>query len=363
MTHSGGQSPLAFAFLTMFGIAQAQDESAGLRIRYGDAAQVPPEAGDTIVATDTDTVADLKSRSQNNPQARVANGVDVSLSNFSEVVKIEFSDARGRHACTGVLLSPDAVLTAGHCGCGRSYQVSIQTAPVETAGDKAFSALKVESGPFLFPGYSCSYPDRTGIGHDLSLIRLKPIRKSEADQFELDDGAGVALSFPVIRSGIKLLSDRRLKSLFILGFGRTETGAIAKNLQGANVSLISRHCIVGYVFMSYCASFREFAMGRNSNTPGIAPDSCGGDSGGPAYRMDTDLVIDAEGFFTLQISKRTLVGIVSRALAGVVHPYRGYCGGGGIYTTVGTRPVLDWLRSQKVSFIYDPNPTYSPEGG
>ncbi|ACS60271.1 peptidase S1 and S6 chymotrypsin/Hap (plasmid) [Rhizobium leguminosarum bv. trifolii WSM1325] len=356
---------LAFtlAFLAIFGVASAQDDSAGVHVRYGEAALFDPEAGDAMVADDTNAVADLKAESQEMPSARVANGVDVVLSNFSEVVKIEFSDARGRHACTGVMLSPDAVLTAGHCGCGRAYEVTMQTAPVERAGDTAFSILRIEGGPFLFPGYSCSYPETTGVGHDLALMRIVPPAAKEGNVFELDDGVAVELSFPVIRSGVQVLSQQLLNSIFILGFGRTETGAVAKNLQGANVGVLSRHCIAGHVFMSYCAPFREFSLGRNSNTPGIAPDSCGGDSGGPAYRMDSDLIMDPSGLFPLHLSRRTLVGIVSRAVAGVVHPYRGYCGGGGIYTTVGTRPVLDWLRSQKVSFLYDPNPTYRAAGG
>jgi hypothetical protein len=353
----------AMAFLAMFATASAQDHSAGVHVRYGKAALVDPQVGDTMVANDTSAVADLRAASQDMPSSRVADGVEVVLLNFSEVVKIEFSDARGRHICTGVMLSVDAVLTAGHCGCGRAYEVSIQTSAVERPDNTAFSILRIDGGPFLFPGYSCSYPETTGFGHDLALIRIVPPVAKEGDSFELDDGGAVELSFPVIRSGVQILSQQHLKSLFILGFGRTETGAVAKNLQGANVSLLSRHCIAGHIFMSYCASFREFALGRDSNTRGIAPDSCGGDSGGPAYRMDTDLVLDKDGFSTLRLSRRTLVGIVSRAVAGVVHPYRGYCGGGGIYTTVGTRPVLDWLRSQKVSFVYDPNPTYRPAGG
>ncbi|WSG98798.1 S1 family peptidase (plasmid) [Rhizobium johnstonii] len=340
--------------------ALSQTAEPEIRVRYGQVAQTSPEAGDATISADRETVAAIKAASPPNLETRIANGDDVDLINFAEVVKISFSDEHGRHGCTGVLLSPDVILTAGHCGCGWGYEAAIQKLPMGTGG--ALAKLKVRGGPDLFPGYNCSDRSRTGVGRDLSVLRIEPLQAtSRKDTFELE-GIGVAIRFPVIRPGIQVLSDRSLRSLFIVGFGRTETGEAARNLQGANVGLLSRHCAAARVFLSACARFREFAMGRRPNAPGVSPDSCGGDSGGPAYRMDSDLVLDKEATI-IRLSRRTLVGIVSRALNGVVHPYLGYCGGGGIYTTVGTRPVLEWLRKQKVAFSYDSRPVYIPDQG
>ncbi len=351
--------------------AQAQEGDASpLRLRYGDIGRQPAHVADTMLAQDLDSISaqraitDLEIQTSIGP--RIANGADVVLGNFPEVARIEFSDARGDHICTGVLLSTDAILTAGHCGCGSKYRAEIQYRPVETSPESAFAPFEVSGGPILFPGYDCRDPGRTQAGRDLALLRIVPFSY----------GSGVAVitwadrrlplrfNFPVIRSTVQVLSQEDLRSLYIVGFGATESGSLTRNLQGANVGLISRNCRRGRVFLSICAMFREFALGRTSSDPGSKPvDSCGGDSGGPAYRMDTDAKVAVDGQTIDDVSQRTLVGIVSRALSGVAHPYPGYCGGGGIYTAVGTRPVLDWLRSQNVQFSFDTIPLYQPDAG
>jgi hypothetical protein len=343
-------------------LAQDGNDDGDLRVRYGEASRLAPDAGDALFSEDKEHISSYQSENKNVGNTRIANGEDVEILNFAEVTKIEFSDARGRHSCSGVLLSVDAVLTAGHCGCGRNYEIFIQNQRVEKAKGDPFTHLEVASGPFLFPGYVCSSPAITGVGHDLALLRIMPLKLDPPDSVDIGNSR-VDLKFPIIRPGVQVLSDLHLKSLFIVGFGATESGALARNLQGANVGLISRHCVQGHVFQSYCASFREFAMGRTPNAAGVPADSCGGDSGGPAYRMDSDFAFDVGGAGVQAISDRTLVGIVSRALAGVVHPYPGLCGGGGIYTTVGTRPVLEWLKSQKVAFDYQEEPIAKAKGG
>lgn len=351
---------LLIGTLAAAGSVFAQSGGEKMRVRYTEASRLSPDAGDATIIADR-TALSAAPAAAGDVQARVILGEEVNLTNFGEVVKITFRDSSGGHACTGVMLSPDAVLTAGHCGCGRDYEVSIQKTPVEAGLATAFIKFDVSSNPVLFPGYSCSDPVRTGIGRDLALLRVSSLTPTATPgTFEINGLVGHGLRFPVIRPGIQVLSDRKLKSLYILGFGRTETGRTARNLEGANVSLLSRHCTAGRIFLSTCAMFREFAMGR-PGASGISADSCGGDSGGPAYRMDSDLVFDRDGQME-SVSQRTLVGIVSRALAGVVHRYPGYCGGGGIYTTVGTKPVLEWLRAHNVAFAYDPSPTYQPEG-
>ncbi|MCZ4088718.1 trypsin-like serine protease [Sinorhizobium psoraleae] len=359
---------LAGALLSLVGFccpyfsAVAEDDGTEWRVRYSEASNLPPEAADRLVAADKESIT-IKRNVDRPPDnnARIIGGVAVELKNFPDVVRIRFTNPRGRHTCTGVLLSSDAILTAGHCGCGRNYEASIQTSPVETGVEQAFKPLTLAGGPILFPGYRCYGPDGSGIGRDLALLRVVPLEAVDGGGFNFR-GTRVLIQFPTIRSTIRVLSDEGLRSLFIVGFGTTESGTVAQNLQGANIGLISRHCVKGHVFLSFCASFREFAMGR-PRASGVPADSCGGDSGAPAYRMDTDIELDTTASVTTSVSQRTLVGIVSRALAGVVHPYKDYCGGGGIYTAVGTRPVLEWLRTQNVNFAYDENPNYDPERG
>jgi hypothetical protein len=70
--------------------------------------------------------------------------------------------------------------------------------------------------------------------------------------------------------------------------------------------------------------------------------------------MDSELAFGPRGDLGA-VSRRTLVGLVSRGIRGVRHPYPGFCGGGGIYTAVGTLPVLHWLTKNGVAFKFIEN--------
>lgn len=340
--------------------AEDPDEPAP-RVKYSEISRLPAPAANRLLTQERDAVSQM--RPSQDVSARVIGGEDVELQNFREVVRIRYSDSGGRRICTGVIVSPDAILTAGHCACGFGYQAEYQQNPVEDAKEP-FQSLAVLGDPILFPGYDCANPVRTQIGRDLALLRIEPFDYTREDFTAVIDGKSVFMNIPVVRSSVQVLSQDDIRSLYIVGFGATESGLLARNLQGAAVSLLSRHCQRGWVFFSICAAFREFALGGSPlAADDTVTDSCGGDSGGPAYRMDTDAVFNSDGLSLDYISHRTLVGIVSRALAGVVHPYPGYCGGGGIYTAVGTRPVLEWLRSNKVDFVFDSNPDYQPDSG
>ncbi|RFB87656.1 hypothetical protein B5K11_26285 [Rhizobium leguminosarum bv. trifolii] len=347
--------------------AQAQEDEEQLQIGYSGLSLQGANDADQKLASDIDAMSAkmAETKKANDLGTRIADGTDVVLGNFQEVIRIHFSTRWGENVCTGVLLSNDAILTAGHCGCGSNYRAEIQYQRAAPDSELPFIELTVSAGPVPFPGYDCRNPNGTQIGHDLALLRIVPLTLNGRRAEEVGPPGhktNIELDFPVIRSTIQVLSQPDLKSLYIVGFGATERGKLAANLQGANVGLISRHCARGRVFASYCAMFREFALGRSSSDPGSkSVDSCGGDSGGPAYRMDTDATFGTNSGKIDAASRRTLVGIVSRALNGVVHPYPGYCGGGGIYTAVGTRPVLDWLRSENVAFLFDPDPIYQPE--
>ena len=344
--------------------AQAQDsETPGLRVRYSQLGAAFPPHGDSILEGDMDAITAIRARPENPDNARIVNGQDVVLVNFSEVVRIEFATASGEAFCTGVLLSPDTLLTAGHCGCGSNYRAEIQIRHSLTTAPALFVDVPVLGDPILFPNYNCGGSPGRSPGRDLALLRVTlPGFEDGVATFPLEmPGAqqSVLFSFPVIRPAALVMANRELRSLYVVGFGALADGSLATNLQAANIGIISRHCQRGTVLRSVCAMFREFSLGRSSLDPN-PPDSCGGDSGGPAYRMDADLTLDADALPN-GISKRTLVGIVSRALEGAFHPFTGFCGGGGIYTAVGTRPVLNWLRSNNVDFAYDANPVFQKE--
>jgi secreted trypsin-like serine protease len=89
--------------------------------------------------------------------------------------------------------------------------------------------------------------------------------------------------------------------------------------------------------------FREFVMSSTLERPNqLGVDSCGGDSGGPVFMIKKS---DVAG----KTFDPILVGLTSRGLFGVAQDARLMCGGGGIYTSIGTKPVLDWLEANGVN--------------
>jgi secreted trypsin-like serine protease len=60
-------------------------------------------------------------------------------------------------------------------------------------------------------------------------------------------------------------------------------------------------------------------------------DTCGGDSGGPVFLMGT--------------KGPRLIAVTSRAAPASRNDNPDHCGGGGIYTLLGRKTVLDWLEA------------------
>ncbi|MGR9438396.1 S1 family peptidase (plasmid) [Rhizobium leguminosarum] len=209
--------------------------------------------------------------------------------------------------CSGVLVSKDTVITAGHCYCdGVTQSVKIGTnilTPLQDIGiDQAKSSSYMK----------CEDLKHNLGGGDIAVLHLKtdvsisPHRVSPPN--EIDDAA----------------------SIRAVGFGRTPN-SIGFKYQ-VNVIIASPHCS-GTSFGSIpdgqiyqCSKpFELVAAGLNRDT-------CGGDSGGPIYVFGSDTQV-------------YVVGITSRA----VSPESG-CGGGGVYVLLTEPPIQTWLVSQGVTF-------------
>jgi Trypsin len=192
--------------------------------------------------------------------------------------------------CTGTLIGPNVVITAGHCHEGGCVDKIFIGNDVNQTG----RTVKVKQA-IPHPGF-----DSTTLKDDLTLLILdetiadvppRPI----AQDAEVDNAFALQLA----------------------GFGLTEANGLGRKLV-VEVSIATATCGADVAGGFGCHENQEIVAGGNGH------DSCNGDSGGPAY------VKTASGL--------KLAGATSRASASA----KVNCGDGGIYVRLDR--YLDWIR-------------------
>jgi len=195
-------------------------------------------------------------------------------------------------SCTGTLVAPDVVVTAGHCSEIHPSQVIANTIDFTQGGEH----VGVKS--------TTAYPDWQH-SYDISVVVLdQPITNITPRQL------GTSCTFDHFA---------RAMDVHLVGFGLTAADGTGDNthLNEAMAPVVDPTCMGPYGCNKAIAPGGEFVAG------GDGTDSCFGDSGGPVY-LDTPRGVIA-------------IGAVSRGVNASSTP----CGGGGIY--VRTDKVIDWI--------------------
>jgi trypsin len=233
------------------------------------------------------------------PASAIVGGNDASPGEYPSVAEITF----GVFGCTGTLISPDTVLSAGHCG-------SLTGAAVASPASYPPQLVNVTIGSH-----------RSGDGETV------PVRGvTVSPEYLLDDGDDISvlkLSRNSVKAPTKVAGagERSLWSAgtlaTIAGWGVTEEGGDAPDtLQEAQVPITTdAYCDGAYsnfdASTMVCAGYPEGGV-----------DTCQGDSGGPLFAGGR--VVGATSFGE-----------------GCARP-----GKPGVYARVADAPLREWIRSQ-----------------
>lgn len=292
---------------------------------------------------------------------RVVGGQEVPEGWFPETVALVSNRGKDEY-CTGLLLSEQAVLTAGHCVCDLGLDsppigdgdltlaVRFGSNVVQGGGLPILSRAIDHTRTELFDPQFClkraQLKDLAIRGNDIAIVFLKePISTQARLQnpanirfvshalFAIDEASLSAADIPPGARGrlaapVRIAPPQLLHSsytqLVVVGYG---TNNDRKQKQPIGLKMAASVPVVSYI----CGWPLEQGLYRCA--PGLESilidtmgrDTCGGDSGGPAF------LFFAPGLYYL-------IGITSRGVSQF-----GECGAGGIYTLMSPR-IVQWLQ-------------------
>lgn len=214
---------------------------------------------------------------------------------------------RGNNICSGVLLAPNVVLTAGHCG-REFFPAEVRVGFNQAEPDEIAKVIFIARHPL----YSDEVPR-----HDLMVLIVDPPIESIEPKDPVSPGD--------LASGSAAL---------VVGYGESPAGFLPTGIRRVadDLVVVSEDCDTtddqGNTDEERyrCTAHQEFvAADRYGRSPGA--DACRGDSGGPLY-------IRSAGEWKI-------AGIVSRSSFVDGRPPQRRCGEGGIYVRIDH--FWDWI--------------------
>lgn len=221
------------------------------------------------------------------PSETVVGGTVVPAGKWPDAVAVLAQTA----ACTGTLIAPDVVLTAGHCIGVHPELVIVNTTDYSKQGGEAIGVTMAVA----YPSWEDHYDVGVLVLDHAASTPPRPIASSCTAR-DLEPGGDVE----------------------VVGFGLTTKTGTGSNtrLHQAKLVVTDPTCSSAAGCAPLVAPGGEFAAG------GSGTDACFGDSGGPIY-LDN-----------------ALIGVVSRGLDAPGQP----CGNGGIYVRADAPKVLAWIK-------------------
>jgi trypsin len=244
------------------------------------------------------------------PSFAVVGGRDASAGEYPSVARITFGNA---FLCTGTLIGPNTVLTAGHCGSITGAAVASPAAYPPQLIDVKIGGLHENEGEDVPVSKVTVEPNYlVNSGYDITLLTLS--RNSTKTPTKVSGASETGLWSP---STLETIA----------GWGTTqEDGDTPATLQEAEVPITTdSYCSGAYddfdAQTMVCAGFPQGGV-----------DTCQGDSGGPLFGHAAD--------GSLKVVGATSFG------EGCARPNKP-----GVYARVGDQVLREWIRSQSPNAV------------
>ncbi|MEO8549118.1 MAG: trypsin-like serine protease [Kofleriaceae bacterium] len=239
------------------------------------------------------------------PAAPIVGGTNAAQGKWPDVAAVLFG---GQQECTGTLIAPNVVITAGHCNDAALDQVLLGTS----------SLGRPQDGEMIGVTRRIEFPSSQS-SEDVTILVLA---KSAAEEPRK------------LATGWATLDIKNGAAVELVGFGATDVNGnvYIDELQEVMSTITDFDCSVKSGCNVAARPAGELGAG------GMGLDTCSGDSGGPMYLLT--------GYGTF------LAGVTSRSYDDSVKP----CGDGGIYE----RPdkIVDWAEQQTgITLARGPEPT------
>jgi hypothetical protein len=260
-------------------------------------------------------------------------------SNLDAAQKVVVDRAAANAACRS---APCVVI-------GNDIDVAFRERGTDNTGPPALLFPIIGAVP-LYRGSCSQFRGGVQRGKDVALVFLKPVRDASTSGL-----ANITKIDPIIETAVYSVEAAKPDStLHVVGFGRTGScpGQPSVNLKklSADIDIATVRCRTASFGQRYgCIAEYEMMLIRRSQynfLDGCVPDTCNGDSGGPAYLHLPASVPGPEEGTTVELTQRYLAAITSRGLPGG----RGGCGPGGIYTLV-TPTIVYWMERWGINVV------------